>query len=180
MKNNNQKETQKFTGSGLQKIAVFIHKTKEILQKSFSLRFILVILLLIVLQNCPILERLYTLQSGNSDLITREEGQKLVRQSVIIFTTKCNTDLEKATIISTFEPMLSASPCSEGIISGKGATARICYRKLFLDRSDIQSCSLLLLASSCGENRFLELAASQKICENALSLENYSTLFSIY
>lgn len=132
------------------------------------------------IQHCPIIEKLYTLQNGNSDLLTREEGRKLIRDSVAILGAKCRADSERAALVVTFNPLLEATPCSSGLVTGKGTTLRVCYRKLFLDRSDIQSCSLLLLASGCGENKLVELAASQRLCASALKLENYTTLFSLF
>lgn len=135
---------------------------------------------ILFISHCPIIEKLYSLQTGTSDILSRKEAQKIVKDSVAIFMSRCTTPEDKATIYLTFESMLEARPCNAGILSIKGRTIVYCYQKIFLDRSDIQSCSLILLASTCGESKLAELAVSSGVCESSLRLERYNPIFSIF
>jgi hypothetical protein len=133
------------------------------------------------LEFCPIIKSIYQFETNNPDTISRKESQKIVRDSLSLYLYNCADEIRRTGIVVSWEPMLSAKPCSEGYLSLNNTSIVYCYEKLFLDKSNIQSCSLLLMAGSCSDTTWqTEMAVSYKYCQDTLKLENYTTLFKVF
>jgi hypothetical protein len=128
--------------------------------------------------NCPIIKRLYILESGDSDLIERKEAQRKIKNSLLVYVSRCKDDKLQGGILTYWNPILKAEPCSNGVLSIDNSSIEYCYEKLFLDKSNIDSCSLLLLSGTCS-NWTEEMAITYTFCKNSLILENYSTLIKV-
>jgi hypothetical protein len=128
--------------------------------------------------HCPIVKNLYVLQSGDSDLIDRKEAQSKIKSSLLVYVSRCKDDKLQGGILTYWDPILKAKPCSDGVISLDNSTIEYCYEKLFLDKSNVDSCSLLLLSGSCS-NWTGEMAITYTFCKKSLILENYSNIIKI-
>jgi hypothetical protein len=128
--------------------------------------------------NCPIIKRLYILESGDSDLIERKEAQRKIKNSLLVYVSRCKDDKLQGGILTYWNPILKAEPCSNGVLSIDNSSIEYCYEKLFLDKSNIDSCSLLLLSGTCS-NWTEEMAITYTFCKKSLILENYSTLIKV-
>ncbi len=128
--------------------------------------------------NCPIIKRLYIFESGDSDLIERKEAQRKIKNSLLVYVSRCKDDKLQGGILTSWNPILEAEPCSNGVLSIDKSSIEYCYEKLFLDKSNIDSCSLLLLSGTCS-NWTEEMAITYTFCKNSLILENYSTLIKV-
>jgi len=128
--------------------------------------------------NCPIIKKLYILESGDSDLIERKEAQRKIKNSLLVYISRCNDDKLQAGILTSWDPILKAEPCSNGVLSIDKSSIEYCYEKLFLDKSNIDSCSLLLISGSCS-NWKEEMAITYTFCKKSLILENYSNIIKI-
>lgn len=142
---------------------------------------ILALFFIFYLENCPIIKSIYQLENRNTDIISRIEAQKIIKDSLGLYLFTCKNEITRIGIAVSWEPMLTAKPCDAGYLSLNNTSIVYCYEKLFLDRSNIQSCSLLLLAGSCSDTTWqIEMGVSYKYCLNSLKLENYTTLFKIF
>jgi hypothetical protein len=140
--------------------------------------FFMPLFILVFFTHCPVIKRLYILESGDSDLIERKEAQRQIKNSLLVYVSRCKDDKLQGGILTYWDPILHAKPCSNGTLSLDGSTIEYCYEKLFLDKSNIDSCSLLLLSSSCS-NWTGELALVYTFCKKSLILENYSNVIKV-
>ena len=151
--------------------------------KRFKIKKIINVLLylnILSLEFCPIIKSIYQFETKNKDTISRREAQKIIKDSLGLYLYNCNDENRRTGIAVSWDPILSAKPCSAGYLSLNNTTIVYCYEKLFLDRSNIESCSLLLMVGSCSESTWqTEMAVSYKYCLNTLKLENYTTLFKV-
>jgi hypothetical protein len=130
---------------------------------------------------CPIAKKIYILDSGDTDVIERKDAQAMVNNALWIYISKCRDEKLQAGIINYWDPILKAKPCGGGNLSLKNSALVYCYEKLFLDKSNIDSCSLLLIAGSCsGSNWQKEMAVSHTFCKSSLVLENYTNLIKFF
>jgi hypothetical protein len=111
-------------------------------------------------------------------LIERKEAQRKVKNSLLVYVSRCKDDKLQGGILTSWNPILKAEPCSNGALSIEKSSIEYCYEKLFLDKSNIDSCSLLLLSGTCS-NWTEEMAITYTFCKKSLILENYSTLIKI-
>ncbi len=133
------------------------------------------------LEFCPIIKSIYQFQTKNPDTISRREAQKIVKDSLSLYLYNCTDELRRTGIAVSWEPALTAKPCSEGYLSLNNTSIVYCYEKLFLDKSNIQSCSLLLMVGSCSDTTWqTEMAVSYEYCKKSLKLENYTTIFKVF
>ena len=151
--------------------------------KRFKIKKIINVILylnILSLEFCPIIKSIYQFETKNKDTISRKEAQKIIKDSLSLYLYNCSNEITRTGIAVSWDPMLSAKPCSVGYLSLNNTTIVYCYEKLFLDRSNIESCSLLLMVGSCSETTWqTEMAISYKYCLNTLKLENYITLFKV-
>ena len=89
--------------------------------------------------NCPIIKRLYILESGDSDLIERKEAQRKIKNSLLVYVSRCKDDKLQGGILTYWNPILKAEPCSNGVLSIDNSSIEYCYEKLFLDKSTIST-----------------------------------------
>jgi len=133
------------------------------------------------LEFCPIIKSIYQFETKNPDTISRIEAQKIIKDSLSLYLYTCSDEIRRSGIAVSWEPMLTAKPCSGGYLSLNNTSIVYCYEKLFLDRTNIESCSLLLMIGTCSDTTWqIEMAVSYKYCQNTLKLENYSTLFKVF
>jgi hypothetical protein len=128
--------------------------------------------------NCPIVKKMYILESGDSDLIERKEAQSKLKNSLLVYVSRCKDDKLQGGILTYWDPILKAKPCNKGVLSIDNSSIQYCYEKLFLDKSNIDSCSLLLLSGSCS-NWTEEMAITYTFCKKSLILENYSNIIKV-
>ncbi len=144
------------------------------------IRKVLLLAMVVFNINCPVAKQIYLLDSGDSDIVERKDAQKMVQDALLIYLSRCNDSLFQAGIFTYWDPILKAKPCSAGILSYSDTSIKYCYEKLFLDKSNVNTCRLLLIASSCGNGvRETEIAITHTICKKSLVLENYSNLIKV-
>ena len=131
--------------------------------------------------HCPIIQKIYTYETGESEIIQREEAQNLIKKSLFFYISKCNTENIKAGIYSIWKPLLEAKPCEDGYLNVKNISINYCYERVFLNKKKIQNCSFLLLISNCSEGNYIaENLFSFKFCEGTLKLDNETTIFKFF
>lgn len=134
----------------------------------------------VLITHCPVAKKIYLLDSGSSDIVERKDAQKNIQDALLIYLSRCNDSLFQAGILTYWDPILKAKPCSAGILSYSDTSIKYCYEKLFLDKSNVDTCRLLLIASSCGIGvRETEIAITHTICKKSLVLEKYSSLIKV-